>query len=256
MQAEDLTGVQAEFFSMLQQAGVKASARWADVAAHFANDPHFTAVADADRLTLFRSYIRMLHEMNDLRLSGAEQEYVVCRRLLRTCCAVDLACPPQSCIMSTGAATGVPPSLHACRWHSGGCVQSRAGLSLCRARRAAWLLVTVCGDFCLTAAQACGGAAVVWQRPVVVQRRMAERVTTSNVRWETVSKVWANQPFYRAVSPGAAETLFVRHIARLQRAEAQYDRLCAAEVRLSRACGLLPSSAWADSDADDFEVSV
>eukprot|EP00892_Ulva_mutabilis_P003427 jgi/Ulvmu1/1456/UM011_0186.1 len=135
--AEDLTGVQADFFEMLEQASVKASARWADVAAHFANDPRFTGVAESERLMLFRSYIRMLHEMNNLRLSEPEQEYV---------------------------------------------------------------------------------------------RRMAERVTQSNVRWEAVSKMWANQAFYRAVSPGVAETLFVRHVARLQQAEVQHTRICAAEL--------------------------
>lgn len=69
---------------------------------------------------------------------------------------------------------------------------------------------------------------------VRVQRRMAERVTSSNVRWESVSKVWASQPFYRAVKPAAAETLFVRHVAKLQQEEAQYDRICAAEVRRHR----------------------
>lgn len=135
--AEDLTGAQAEFFNMLEAAGVKASAQWAEVSAHFANDPRFTAVAADDRLMLFRSYIRMLHEMKDLRLDPAEQEFV---------------------------------------------------------------------------------------------RRMAERVTSSNVRWESVSKVWASQPFYRAVKPAAAETLFVRHVAKLQQEEAQYDRICAAEL--------------------------
>lgn len=56
-------------------------------------------------------------------------------------------------------------------------------------------------------------------------------MTSSNVRWETVSKLWANQGFYRAVKPAAAETLFVRHVTKLQKEEAQLARTAAAEVR-------------------------
>lgn len=62
---------------MLEQGGVKASAQWADVSAHFGNDPRFTAVAREDRVMLFRSYIRMLHEVKDLRLDPNELEFVV-----------------------------------------------------------------------------------------------------------------------------------------------------------------------------------
>ena len=236
MQAEDLTGAQAEYFDMLEQAGVKASARWADVAAHFANDPRFTAVAADERLMLFRSYIRMLHEMKDLRLSEAEQEFVVRRRRP---CAV--------CMLRRRGAEAPRPSAHGRRllptacisntWHSGaGCARSsRAELQPGECSRAAVPGLTGRAAVRQRCVPVAGG---VRQRPGVVQRRMAERVTTSNVRWETVSKVWAGQPFFRRVSPGAAETLFVRHIARLQQAEAQYNRLCAAEVRTLLPCHL------------------
>lgn len=63
-------------------------------------------------------------------------------------------------------------------------------------------------------------------------------MTSSNVRWETVSKLWANQGFYRAVKPAAAETLFVRHVAKLQQEEARHARTVAAEV-----CILCPYAA-------------
>lgn len=64
-----------------------------------------------------------------------------------------------------------------------------------------------------------------------MQRRMAERVTTSSVSWEAASKTWAGQPWYKAIKPGAAETLFVRHVAKLQQEEAEHSRILAAEVR-------------------------
>lgn len=109
MQAEDLTGAQAEFFNMLEAAGVKASAQWAEVSAHFANDPRFTAVAADDRLMLFRSYIRMLHEMKDLRLDPAEQEFVVRPppTAPRRCCTCAVA-PVITCAGQVSAAAWVP----------------------------------------------------------------------------------------------------------------------------------------------------
>lgn len=77
VQAADLTASQAAFFDMLEQGGVRASARYADVSEHFGGDPRYTGVPPDERLNLFRSYIRMLNERKDLRLNAAEEEFLV-----------------------------------------------------------------------------------------------------------------------------------------------------------------------------------
>lgn len=67
-----------------------------------------------------------------------------------------------------------------------------------------------------------------------VQRRLAERVTTSQVSWNSIKKAWAREAFFRAVDEAAAETLFTRHVAKLQQDEAADARQRAADVRLPR----------------------
>jgi hypothetical protein len=51
------------------------------------------------------------------------------------------------------------------------------------------------------------------------------------VTWRSIQAAWAREPFFQAVRPAAAETLFVRHIAKLQQAEAEDKKAAAAEVR-------------------------
>lgn len=85
-----------------------------------------------------------------------------------------------------------------------------------------------------------------------VQRRLAERVTTSQVSWNSISKAWSKEAFFRAVEPAAAETLFTRHVAKLQQDEAADARERAADVRLPRitlpmrASGCISTLAMAD----------
>lgn len=50
--------------------------------------------------------------------------------------------------------------------------------------------------------------------------------------WESIQKAWQREAFFRAVDPSAAETLFTRHISKLQQDEAVDARERAAEVRL------------------------
>lgn len=57
-----------------------------------------------------------------------------------------------------------------------------------------------------------------------------QRVTTSRVSWNNIKKAWQREAFFRAVDPAAAETLFTRHVAKLQQDEAADARERAAEV--------------------------
>jgi hypothetical protein len=67
----------------------------------------------------------------------------------------------------------------------------------------------------------------------VPQRRLVHRVTSSRVSWDVVKKQWEREAFFRAVDPFTAETLFTRHLAKLQQDEAADARARAAEVRIS-----------------------
>jgi hypothetical protein len=64
-----------------------------------------------------------------------------------------------------------------------------------------------------------------------VQRKLAERVTSSKVTWRSIKAAWGSERFFKAVNPAAAETLFVRHVSKLQQDEAEEQRRRAAEVR-------------------------
>ena len=89
----------ANFMAMLHEGGVTASSRWADVQRRHAGDPRFVAVVGEQRLLLFRDFVRMRQEVDDMQLSDAEKDYMA-RRL---CVAVPV------CWWCCGSATlGVP----------------------------------------------------------------------------------------------------------------------------------------------------
>lgn len=73
----NLNSDEEKFIGMLEQAQVRASAKWPAVSEHFAADPRFTAVPQANRFVLFRSYIRMQQDMLALKLDDSEMEYMV-----------------------------------------------------------------------------------------------------------------------------------------------------------------------------------
>ena len=70
----------ANFMAMLHEGGVTASSRWADVQRRHAGDPRFAAVVGEQRLLLFRDFVRMRQEVDDMQLSDAEKDYMA-RRL-------------------------------------------------------------------------------------------------------------------------------------------------------------------------------
>jgi hypothetical protein len=53
------------------------SASWAEVQARHARDPRFMAVVGEQKLVLFRSYLRMRQDLDDMRLDAAEKEFMV-----------------------------------------------------------------------------------------------------------------------------------------------------------------------------------
>jgi hypothetical protein len=74
---KSLNSDEEKFLAMLEQAQVRASAQWPQVAEHFAPDPRFTAVPEENRFVLFRGYIRMQQDMHALKLDDSEREYMV-----------------------------------------------------------------------------------------------------------------------------------------------------------------------------------
>ena len=66
-----------------------------------------------------------------------------------------------------------------------------------------------------------------------MQRRLSYRVTKpDSVSWKGLKAAWRNDKTFRAVDKRTAEILFVRHVTKLQMAEAEKRKTEAAEVRL------------------------
>eukprot|EP01025_Chloroclados_australasicus_P026473 TRINITY_DN2632_c0_g1_i1.p1 TRINITY_DN2632_c0_g1~~TRINITY_DN2632_c0_g1_i1.p1 ORF type:complete len:373 (-),score=62.89 TRINITY_DN2632_c0_g1_i1:434-1444(-) len=62
-------------------------------------------------------------------------------------------------------------------------------------------------------------------------KQLTMRVISSDtLSWEAAQEIWGKEPFFKAVNINAAETLFVRHIAKLQKAEAAIAHAEAAEI--------------------------
>ena len=94
----NMSSADADFMAMLNDAGVTAAARWADVTRRCAGDPRFKAAQGERKLTLFRDYVRVRQEVDDMQLPAAEKDFMV--RQLRP-----------------GRAGNVPHVAHPRRWY-------------------------------------------------------------------------------------------------------------------------------------------
>ena len=65
-----------------------------------------------------------------------------------------------------------------------------------------------------------------------MQRRLSYRVTRSDaLTWRGLKAAWRNDATFTALDERIAEIIFVRHITKLQMAEAEKRKADAAEVR-------------------------
>jgi FF domain len=85
-----MSGADSDFMAMLHEAGVTAGSRWNDVQRQLASDVRFQAVVGEHKLTLFRDYVRLRQEVDGLKVSDAEKDFMV-----RVCCNCSLLCSAQ-----------------------------------------------------------------------------------------------------------------------------------------------------------------
>ena len=72
-----MSTAETEFMAMLNESGVTAGSRWADVQQLCYADRRFFAVAGEQKLVLFREFVQLRQEVDDMRLSDAEKDYMV-----------------------------------------------------------------------------------------------------------------------------------------------------------------------------------
>ena len=73
---------EAAFMTMLDEADISVTSRWADVQRKLAKDARFQAIVGEQKISLFRSYVRMRQEVDCMRLDSSEREFMVCSSVL------------------------------------------------------------------------------------------------------------------------------------------------------------------------------
>jgi FF domain len=73
----NMSTTDSDFMAMLNEADVTAASRWPDVQRTLSADARFQAVVGEHKLTLFRDFVRMRAEVDDVAGSDAERNYMV-----------------------------------------------------------------------------------------------------------------------------------------------------------------------------------